>query len=275
MHTQNPDGPSSVARQRLRIDVLILLFLLACNVSLVSAFLLPWALLGRIFYIFALDSEGNIPAWWSSVQLLIAGMLLLLVAQRTRRVETYSWALALLGGLLVLMSADETIGLHERLGIWLGRTFGSGPQSPAYETGLLFVVVSVPVITVALTVLKRLGAFRGSVPGTRRNLLIGFIVLLVGSASSELLTFLGDSLGSGVDNYILTVAVEEFLELSGGSLILWASLLFAREHWSTQALRMLFEPSTHSEKRAYERMRAFEAEQDAEAEAPDAIPSPR
>lgn len=247
---------SDMNRQALRSDHVILLFLLACNLSLVIAYLLPWAMFGRIFFVFALDREANIPVWWSSAQLLLAGLFLGLVALRTRTVEPYSWALGILAGILVFMSAEETIGLHERLGAYVARRLTGDLNAPAIETGVWIVVIGGPVILGMLALLNRLGAFLGSVPGTRRHLVYGFLVLLVGSTAMEVFELFSPI--TTQQAFLFRHALEEFLEMTGGSILLWASLLFAREHWSTQAVRTLFYPSSLSEKRAYDRIRAFQ-----------------
>lgn len=237
-----------------RRDHLVLAGLLTVDAALVLAYVLPWALTGRILYVFSLDVEGNIPVWWSSVQLMLAGLVLALVAARTYRLEAGSVALALFAGLLMLMSLDETAALHERIGDLSDRVFGDRQDTPFHHSGLWFAVVGLPFMAVAGVLLLRLGRLFGSVPMARPHMLAGLAVLLLGALGAEMLAnfvVTAEEMNGEVPGaYLGVVALEEGLEMAGGSILLWASLHFAARHWSTQAIRFLMHPATAGERRA-------------------------
>ena len=61
-----------------------------------------------------LDYESNVPAWYSSLALGIAVVLLLLIAiVKWQRNNSYRWHWAALSALLFLLSADEIAIFHE------------------------------------------------------------------------------------------------------------------------------------------------------------------
>lgn len=238
----------------IRRDHLVLAVLLAVDLALVLAYVLPWGLSGRILYVFSLDAEGNIPVWWSSAQLMLAGLVLALVAARTHRLEQGSVSLALFAGLLMLMSLDETAAVHERVGDLTDRIFGDRLGTRFHHSGLWFAVVGLPFMAVAGVLLLRLGRLLGQVPRARVHMLAGLGVLLAGALGAEMLAnfvVTAEAMEGTIPGaYLGMVAVEEGLEMAGGSILLWASLHFAARHWSTQAIRFLIHPASHGEKHA-------------------------
>ena len=200
-----------------------------------------------------LDLEHTIPTWWSSVQLLLAGLLLGLVAVRNAVIRPgASLVLALFALLLVFLSMDEVSTLHERAGVYLDRIVGDRRGTVLHITGLWFVVVGVPFAIVVVLLLHRLAGFLAEVPGTRVRLLLGVAVLLAGAAGVEALSNLAAPEGLGRrlilhHSYMVTIAFEEFLEMCGGSLLLWTSLGILRNHWTTRAVFRELRPLSESE----------------------------
>jgi hypothetical protein len=64
---------------------------------------------------FNLDSEGNVPTWYSSAKLLgIAALSVAAYRAERKNPAPYPWLWLLMAGLFGLMSMDETASLHER-----------------------------------------------------------------------------------------------------------------------------------------------------------------
>jgi hypothetical protein len=89
--------------------------------------------------------------------------------------------------------------------------------------------------------LRRLSTFLSEVPGVRTRLLLGFAVLLAGAVAVEGATNLmvPEELGRQRalhPPYVLLVGIEEFLEMCGGSLLLWTCLGLVRNHPETRGI---------------------------------------
>jgi hypothetical protein len=78
-----------------------------------------------IFYLVDIDGEGNITAWYSGMQMLLVGLVLLALATRLFAADARVWPLRrlfLVAGLgFVFFSADEIGEIHEFLSSWIAR----------------------------------------------------------------------------------------------------------------------------------------------------------
>ncbi|WP_149535688.1 hypothetical protein [Siccirubricoccus phaeus] len=221
--------------------------LLAVDFALIGANSLAFALSGRIPVLLYLDEEGNLPSWWSSTKLLLAGLLLALVALRSRRVDRAAWMLGLVAAAFIAMSIDEASGRHERAGLMLDRLIGNRAGTAFHRTGLWVFAIGLPAALAMAWGLRRLARFLGQVPGSPRRLLAGICLLMAGALGVEAagnFVFPEGALEAGrlrgID--LAVISLEEFLEMAGGSVLLWASLLFADRHWSTRGVHDLLVP---------------------------------
>ena len=231
--SHRPDAPPAWMPSVLAVLLLVNLGFLAINIA-------SFAIFGRVLHFLYVDQESSLPTWWSSTQLLLAGLLLGLVAVRNIG-RKCAIILGLLALLLIVLSIDEISALHERIGMYLDRFLGDRQMTLFHHTGLWFAVIGVPFAILVVLMLRRLSAFLAEVPGTRVRLLLGFAVLLSGAVGVEALSnFAADAemmrQGAQVGRYVLLVSVEEFLEMCGGSLLLWASLGLVVNHWSTRGI---------------------------------------
>jgi len=74
-----------------------------------------------------LDGEASLPAWYSSVLMLLSALLMLLVSRHGGGSDgrlNRQWAV--LGGLFILLSADEAVALHEQLSLPLQQLLHTG-----------------------------------------------------------------------------------------------------------------------------------------------------
>ncbi len=172
--------------------------------------------------LFNLDAEAAIPTWFASMQLLLCGVLLALIAQ-IKRVERdrYRWHWIFLSGLFVGFSVDEAVGLHERLDKLL---------RPALNTqGLLYFAWVIPAgIFVLVMLLLYSKFFWHLLPKTRYLFLIAGGTYVLGAVGMEMLGAPLWQAAGNQDSLIrdLIMVVEETLELIGAQIFLYALLTY-------------------------------------------------
>lgn len=155
---------------------------------------------------FALDGEGNVPAWFNSALLLLSGVSLLAIGRLSDRYARHWLAL---GVIFVLLSLDETASFHERTIKPLRQALGVG--------GVLHFAWVVPamVLLAALGLIYR--RFLLSLPRqVRAGVLMSAAIYLSGAVGLEMLG------GWYVERHSLESwghavlsAVEEALEMAG------------------------------------------------------------
>lgn len=203
------------------------LYLLLLDFALVALYLLNIAL-GKPFWtinnLLNLDGERSLPAWFSSAQLLVVGLLLGLCARQppAQRPRAQTLLLCLAAAGFVFLSIDEALSLHERLThvlkqvSWLPRFRG--------DHGIWIYVYALLGLLLALPSLKPLLALRARQPGPVGLLLGGFTVLVAGGVGLELISYLFIR-GHDLPNlYIAESCLEELLEMVGGTLLLYGAL---------------------------------------------------
>lgn len=157
------------------------------------------------------DTEGNLPTWWSATLLAAGGVLHLgggWVARTTGTRGTSAWRAV--AALLLLMSLDEAASLHESLDQL--RTVITLP----FQVEYFWVVIGVPL---ALLVLAVVGVCGRRMPRASLVLLVlGFGLLFTGAVGFEIV-------GSGqvtqglAAEVVASYHLEEAFEMVGASLI--------------------------------------------------------
>jgi hypothetical protein len=178
---------------------------------------------------FDLDKELNLPSWYSSTQLFLIAVLLLVFAitQFSRR-DLASWTLPLAAALFLFLSLDEDASIHEQFGTWLDTVVGSRKGTVFWKTGM-WMMVCAPAF---LLLIAGMGlAIRKHFKG-RRGILLKFIAglaIFVGSAAGiEILSNFVAWNGSKAGR--LQVLCEEVGEMVGATIILWATYDLLRSH---------------------------------------------
>lgn len=170
---------------------------------------------------FDLNAEGTIPAWYTSAQLLLAGVLFLYAAGSRRADEgVRSWFLAALGAGFCFLSADETVRVHENITVVL-RDFESLPRFSGDHGMWIPLYVSVGVGFVVATG----GHWRRLLTATRTRLgtiwlIAGALVFVAGAVGIEILSY-GEL--REIQNrrlYSVAIAAEEGLEMCGATAML-------------------------------------------------------
>ena len=214
--------------------------LLLIDFALVVAYLVLCLGFHRYAAPFNLDVEGNIPAWWSSVQLSGAGLALGLVGFKNVRISASARSVLCLAMILVAMSIDETASLHEYAGRLLDHVLGDRSHSVFRRTGLWFAVIGIPFTLIFGLLIVRMCRFLEDVPRTTFRLGLGMTLLLSGAVVVEATS---NFFGRG-DFYLAEVAMEEGLEMIGGSALMWAAVIFLLQHRTTRGLVEIVRPLT-------------------------------
>ncbi|HST22074.1 MAG TPA: hypothetical protein VLR90_13200 [Blastocatellia bacterium] len=174
-----------------------------------------------------LDGEANIPAWFSSSQLLfgclVAWITGLLQSSRDRPSGLF---LFMIGLCFIFMSVDETAQLHEGI---------TGIIGTRYVDWLPTFLLTHKEIIALLLILALAGLrfmwrdLKAIWRWSRRESILaltGMCVFLLGAAGIETLGYKFLQLGSLV--YKVEVTIEEFMEMFGASLVVYAALSFAQ-----------------------------------------------
>lgn len=179
----------------------------------------------RVIWRFLVDHEGNIPSWYSSATLLLCSILLMVIAS-AKKVEgdRYTLRWQFLSIIFVYLSLDEAFVIHEMAVKPLRSALNAG--------GLLFYTWVVPgaafVLIFGLFYLK----FLAALPKVTRRLFLAAGTLFVGGALGV------EALGGayvdlhGDDNlaYAMIIIVEEFLEMAGVVVFIYALLSYMNSY---------------------------------------------
>jgi hypothetical protein len=229
--------------------------LVAADLLLVLLNLAILAATGTVLSTVFPGEEQSIPTWWSAAQLFLAGLCLLAVSYRRWFAGFAARGLGLLGLLLVALSVDEVATLHERMGVRLDGA--TRFETTFHATGIWFLVLGIPFVLLTVVLLRFVWAELAAVPGTRRRLLAGLGIFVFGALGMEALNNFAiaadqHSVSNQSAGYLLTVIVEEGVELVAASVLLWAGAVFLVNHPSVPGMLPLLLPEVVQASRAAE-----------------------
>lgn len=167
---------------------------------------------GRVYH-FNADGEGTAFAWAASVAIFAGGFAALIgtlaLTGRARR-----RALAL-GAVLVFLSLDEIVQIHERLGTAVGKDLLG---LPGWADVRLWLVIYLPLLLATLVLLLRVS--QDADEWSRRSVRggVGLLVAAIGIEALGLLTKWLEERGTDLPD-VLRITVEEATELAGWILI--------------------------------------------------------
>lgn len=172
---------------------------------------------------FNLDGEANIPAWYSLMKLFAIALCLYFYGRLILLKDRLAGWLILAGAVLfAYLSLDEGAELHEKFGnrLTLLVTGGVGREATPFEITGLWMAFFAPPLLLALV---------GGIVFLRRRLSISFdifIKALVGMVIFVIAAGPGDILVNYLTGnaHIMQTAAEEFGEMVGVTLILWAAM---------------------------------------------------
>ena len=212
--------------------------LVAIELTIVAVNFLDWrfGMPSRLMHdLFYLDGEANIPAWFSSSQLLIAGLIVGLAAfagQSQRHPSRLFFLVVAVGA--VFLSMDEVATVHEQIGgrlkklaVLPGFQDTHGEWIPLYGLiGVVLLLVNWRNLLACWTRHRRAALTAG----------LGGGLIVAGAIGVEIA-----SMGLPRDphnfDYFLAVSAEEFLEMIGGTVLLCGALLLLRDRLLSQQTR--------------------------------------
>lgn len=197
-------------------------FFLVADIALSLAYLANKSA-GDVFSrLFDLDGEGNIPAWYSSSQLLIVGLLLGLFACHHcswRRIG--SWPPIALALFFVLLSADEAAQFHEWAGVMSDAILlGDAGDTVLDRMGTWMFTIGLPGVALALYLLHCARLWFRPAPGALAKLVAGMAIFAIGALGVEAIDNFLDHPASATAQ----VLVEETLEMIAVTVMLWGVL---------------------------------------------------
>ena len=217
------------------VGMLVGIDLLMTLVQFTGAFPLPTS----ATRVLDLAQEGSMPTWYSSVQLLLAAIILGGIATRKaalRDPHRLAWAALAIG--FALLSLDETASLHEESGLLL--------RGIVSRDGIFYfrwTVIALACMPVLLVVFWR---FLGSLPRrTRLELIAAGAVFLSGAVGLELVTgLLASQGGQRSVAYALFNAGENGLELLGIAMLIGTLLRYERGDPASGSITLLLRGSS-------------------------------
>jgi hypothetical protein len=172
-----------------------------------------------------LDAEGNLPAWFSSFQLAMIATAFWVLAARFRATQRPSRSfLRACSGFFLLLSLDETAMLHERITESLGSRYLDWVPVYIADHPVKATVCGVILVACLAAVFPHLRGLWRMSPRCLRIAALGCLVYVTGAAVLESIGYRMLNAGASVSLYRAEVAAEEFLEMLGANLILYAVL---------------------------------------------------
>ena len=168
-----------------------------------------------------LDDEGSVATWFSTVQLLIPALLLMPVALTDlERKERHAPALLTLALAFVGLSADESIGFHEWIGIQTDALLPDGDRRSTFfrSTGVWMFLLGVPFAVLLGLLLRRVRSALRGVTGVLPLVTLGAAIWLGGALGIELLN---NVVQDGTAYAVTQVFFEEVAEMVGVAVMAW------------------------------------------------------
>lgn len=166
-----------------------------------------------------LDEEGNFPAWFSAMQLFMIGLVFLLNSRlRKPREVPSAWFFRTVGAAFIFLSADEAAKVHENLHFVLASIFKGDASYWIY----FYAVIAVALV---LVFHRSMIAMAKQYRRESHLMAVGLVVIILGAVVLETVSFMFLRSGSTPGWYLIEVAVEEFLEMFGCSIVLYGAVL--------------------------------------------------
>jgi hypothetical protein len=181
--------------------------------------------------LFDLGAEGSIPSWYSAMQLLLVGLCAYFYGRLIFLSDRIAGALILLCAAgFGYLSMDEGAALHEKLGSNIDKLVIGGKLAfgnPFPVTGLWMAYLAPPLFLALVAGVVYLRK-RLSIPtGIFIKAIVGIVTFIAAAASDIFLNFVTPLTKP------LQVATEEFGEMVGVTLILWAVMTLLAQQDAT------------------------------------------
>ncbi|MCG2461195.1 hypothetical protein K8352_10585 [Flavobacteriaceae bacterium F89] len=169
-----------------------------------------------LIHLFDLDTENNVPSFYSSLALLFSSILLYLIALYNKRNRLKYFAWILLSVVFFYLSLDEILELHEHLVHLTERMLNLSGYGTAYWV--------IPYGVLVVILLLSLFGFLNKLPKSTLKLFIlsGFI-FVSGAVGMEIIGGIQEELHGKLNvTYVVLITIEEVLEMLGIVVFIYA-----------------------------------------------------
>ena len=196
----------------------ILGFLAFFIVSYIIVFLLVRqdVIAEKYLLIVDLNAESNLPTFYSTLLLLFASVILLVIA--TKEKQKFHWYF--LGLLFLFLSLDENIGIHEHFDTLTRSVLDTAPRGIFYFSWIIPYGIALAIL------LAFLYKFIWNLPNKTKFLfLMSGIIFVSGAIGLEMISGIyAENSGFQTRAFRLLTFFEEILEITGVSLFIFALL---------------------------------------------------
>lgn len=185
--------------------------------------------------LFDFDTEGNIPALYSTLSLGFCSLLLATIATFKKSVNCqYTKYWRALSFIFLFLAVDETCSFHEELIPILRGTFNT--------KGLLFFPWVIPAVILLVVFLIAFRGFIAHLPSRIRNLLLLAGTIYVGGAigMESIGGYFADVQGFNTKAYWIASTVEELLEMLGIVVFIYGLLSYIKYYLEELHLSVSF-----------------------------------
>jgi hypothetical protein len=207
--------------KRLLIIAVILLLLNLCGIYLKKVLLIDNFVSNALFFFFDASSEANVPTYFSSLLLFISAVILYVIYKTAPKGfgKKRYWRVLMI--IFAWLSVDETASIHEQFGK-IGKTFH-------LNSGYLYYSWIIPYILFAIIAFFFFLRFLFKLPYSTRILFIisGFIYTGAAIGFELFEGNIAKKYGPNTLNDLLLCAAEEFLEMTGVIIFIYALLRYA------------------------------------------------
>ncbi|WP_400078489.1 hypothetical protein [Winogradskyella sp. R77965] len=190
---------------------------------------------------FNVNLEANLPAYFSSLVLLIDGILLALIAYGSNAKGGKFWHWIVLSGIFVFLALDEMIQIHEQLRAPMETLLGT--------TGILYFAWFIPYVAVTIIIGIAYFKFVKRLPKrTLKLFILAGVLFISGAVTMEAISGMhAEKHGESTLTYALMYSFEELLEMSGAALFLYALIDYITIEFNS--LKLKFKPKEDKSKK--------------------------
>lgn len=188
----------------------------------------------RLRALFDLNGEQNIPAWFSTLNLITCAALLTVIGTAKRREkEKFAVQWFILAGIFLFLGFDEAFAIHEELNAPLRSALGLGgfqldPDATSlfyYSWVIPYGILTIIVGLLYIPLLLRLPA------RIRMGFVAAGFMYVTGALVLEMVEGWYQSAYTARLGYVVLYVTEEALELGGVVLFINSLLTYMRERW--------------------------------------------
>ena len=190
-----------------------------------------------------LNAEGNLPTFYSTLLLLSASAILLVIA--TKGKQKFYWYF--LGVLFFFLALDENIGIHERFDTLTRSVLVTEPS------GIFYFSWIIPYGIALVILLAFLYKFIWNLPNKTKFLfIISGLIFVSGAIGLEMISGVyAENSGFLTRSFRILTFFEEILEMTGVSLFIFALLDYIEDNFGVLTISMQ-RPVEHIETRKTE-----------------------